>query len=897
MVQAEPLGTPAPTVTVRRRRLRVGRVLFVAGTLAVLAVAGFTARALANLPSVAAMPQPTAGRSVIYDISGKAITAVGGGVNLQPVALSAVPLNVQHAFVAAEDRSFYQNQGFDIRGLVRAAWADLRGLPLQGGSTITQQLAKNLYLSPADTVERKIREFVLGLELAHTYTKAQIMQEYLNVIYMGDGAYGVQAAAKDYFGKPVSQVDLAQAALLAAINPAPSAYDPRVHPKTALALRNQVLGEMAQQGYVTAAQAKAAEAEPLNLAPRPVTVDAANNYPDPWFVDAVVEQLENVDHLTPQQVVDGGLRIYTTLDPAAQAAANKAVAQLANDGPAFAMNQSHPIQTGEAVIDPATGDVLALVGGRTHPTALAYDRATQAERQPGSSIKPFVDYTPALLHGLTAGTVVDDALHTYRIPGSPPYTPTDDNPPYYGLTTLTEALRRSVNTIAVQVLNRIGVQTGVAIAQKMGLPLTAKDEHLSVALGGTVDCCTPLDMADAYATLANGGYHVTPRLITKVLAPDGSVVVNNPVKKVRVIPANVAFVMTTMLETVTNPQPNIGWDVLTGPNDSNWGTGYDATVHDNVPGWPTAGKSGTTNSNEDAWFVDYTPKMVAADWLGYDQPRPFPGLYGGVYAGPVVRDTLAGALAGQKPVPFPQPAGVVQSRIDIKAAPWTVALPGPNTPPQDVRTEWFVAGTQPTQPSTNWVRCGGRVYLQRSNDGTAWAQAMAALVHTANWQSLIPLDMSQAGCGGTKPVVAATPPLVTPPAATASASAPPPPPATTSATAPATGSATPSATAAAGPTPGCSAGANGGTVCQVVVAAGSPVQPATLQVTVGQPVILTVTSLSGTHRIVIPSLNVDVAVAPGQTSTISLSIQKPGDYPLDDLSSPSSSAAVIVASQ
>ena len=905
MVQAQPLaGPPGPGRTrVRvRRRLRVGRVLVVAAAMVVLAVAGVTAEALVNLPSVGAMPAPAAGRSVIYDSSGKAITAVGGGINLQPVALSAVSPYVQHAFVAAEDRGFYQDSGFNIRGLLRAAWADLRGRPLQGGSTITEQLAKNLYLSPADTIERKIREFVLGLELAQRYSKAQILQQYLNVIYLGDGDYGVQAASKDYFGHPASQDTLAQAALLAGINPAPSAYDPRTNPKVAIARRNVVLGQMAQQGYITAAQAAAAQAQPLNLAARPPTVSAANNYPDPWFVDAVVEQLQSVYHLTPQQVVDGGLRIYTTLNPTVQAAANKAVAGMSSYGPAFAMTAKPLMQTGEAVVNPANGDVLALVGGRTHSTALAYDRATQAERQPGSSIKPFVDYTPALLDGLTPGTVVDDTLHTYNIPGSGPYTPTDDGPPYYGLTTLDEALRRSVNTIAVQVLNRIGVHNGVAIAQRMGLPLTAKDEHLSVALGGTVDCCTPLNMAEAYATIANGGYRVQPRMITRVLAPDGSVVVNNPVRKVRVIPANVAYVMTKMLETVTEPQPNVGWDVLSGPNDSNWATGYDATVHDKVPGWPTAGKSGTTNANKDAWFVEYTPVMVAATWVGYDQPRRFNGLYGGVYAGPIDRNTIAASLAGQKPVHFPRPAGVVQAPIDIKAAPWTVALPGPYTPAQDIRTEWFVAGTQPTQPSTNWLSCGphGPVYLKRTHDGAAWAQKMAVLAHKSNWRNLIPLDMGLTGsCGpggpSSSPSVPATSSLLPGPsgAATASATVSPGSPTASATVTPA--SPTASATPGTAPTPGCSPASGGGTVCQVVVATGSPIRPAVLPVTAGQPITLLVTSLAGAHRIVIPSLNVDVAVAPGQTTLITLSIQKPGDYPVDDVGPSSSSAAVLVA--
>ena len=873
-MQSQP--TPRPV----RRRLRISRVLALLAVLGGLAVAGLVAKTLAGMPVLAAMPAPTAGRSMIYDSAGHAVTAVGGGLNLQPVDIAAVPANVQHAFVAVEDRRFYQNGGFDLRGLLRAAWADVRGRPLQGGSTITEQLAKNLYLTPADTLSRKLKEFWLGLQLARTYSKAQIMQEYLNIIYLGDGTYGVQAAAKDYFGKPVAQLDVAQGALLAGLTQAPSAYDPRVHPDAALARRNTVIQLMAQQGYITAAQAKQAGSEPLGLAAARPTSDSSA-YPDPWFVDAVISQLENVDHLTPQEVVGGGLRIDTTLNPAVQADADKAVAALASDGPAFSLRAKDVLQAAEVVLDPATGDVLAIVGGRTHPTAMAYDRATQAERQPGSAIKPLAVYTPALLSGMTPGTVVDDAVQTYA--GG--YTPTNYDNLYYGLTTLTEALRRSVNTVAVKVLNRVGVADGMKTAEAMGLPLTAKDAHLALALGGTYDCCTPLAMADAYATLANGGVHVNARLITQVTAPDGRVLVKNPVRSRRAIPANVAYVMTKMLEAVDEAQPNQGWDVLSGPLDSNWGTGYDASVQDNVPGWPTAAKTGTTNSNQDAWYLAYTPKLVAAVWLGYDQPRPFAGLYGGEFAGPVARDTLKAALAGQTPVHFPQPAGVVQAPIDIKAAPWTVQLPGSLTPSQDVRNEWFVAGTQPTARSSSWTSCGsgGGISLQRTDQGQAWAMGMAAAVHTADWQALIPADMSLVSCG---PLVAAAPASTV--AATASA--------TPSATAAATASGSPVVLAANTPAPGC-APAGAGEACTLVLADGQAIQPAMLTATSGQSIALTVVAASGVHRLVIPALNVDEAVTPSSPVQLTVRAPKPGSYPIVDLSAKGASASVLVVSQ
>ena len=699
--------------------------------------------------------------STIYDANGNIVAAVPNGIDRQPVTLAQIPPMVQSAFVAIEDRRFYTNfnDGLDLKGMARAALADLRGRPTQGASTITDQLAKNLYLQDNGSIIYKLKELWLGMQLAAHNSRSTILDDYLNTIYLGDGAYGVQAASLAYFGVPVNQVNLQQAALLAGLPQAPSAYDPRVNPSLARTRRNEVLQTMAAQGLISAARAAAAEAAPLGLSARPALVAANTNYPDAWFVDAAITQLEQVNHITAQQLTNGGLRIYTTLQPKVQAAADKAVATMAGNP-----NAPSKLQAAEVVMDPSNGNVLAIVGGRKHTAPFAYDRALQAERQPGSSIKPLVDYIPALEHGLTAGTVVDDALHTFNIPGSGPYTPTDDGPPYYGLTTLDEALRRSVNTIAVQVLNRIGINTGVNNAQKMGLPLTNKDRNLSVALGGTTDCCTPLDMADAYSAIANGGYRVTPRIITRVVAPDGAVLVDNTVQKVRAVPANVAYVMTKMLETVDQPQPNKGWNVLSGPMDSNWGTGYDATVQDNIPGWPTAGKTGTTNGNKDAWYVGYTPKLAAAVWVGFDTPRSLANMYGGTFAGPIFRQTLTAALAGQTPTHFPRPAGVVQAPIDIKAAPWTVALPSALTPAADIRTEWFVAGTQPSRPSTLWVRrlvdpqdpslgwtpaCGdlpiSKVFLNRSPITPAQDRhlALAAGIGPSKggWQSVVPVDM------------------------------------------------------------------------------------------------------------------------------------------------------------
>lgn len=709
-------------------------------------------RAVATAAALGPSANGAGSASLIFDSQGQLVSTTPGADYQLKVTSAQIPPLVQDAFVATEDRTFFTNIGISFRGIARAALIDITGRGFQGGSTITQQLARTLYLNRNISLWRKLREAFLAMELTQRYSKAQILDMYLNTVFLGSHAIGLQAAAITYFDQPhLNRLTLPQVALLAGLPQAPSADDPLVHPAAARTRRNEVLAGMAEQHYISAAQARAAEGAALELHPGQPSQNGASGYHDPWFVDAVIQTLEQPPYnLPPQTILDGGLRIYTTLNQKVQNAADAAVQARARQ----TRNRFPGIQVGEAVVNQQTGAVVALVGGWQHTVALGLNRATDIRRQPGSSIKPFVDYIPALEHGMTAGTVVDDRVHTYPGANGQLYAPTDDNPPYYGLTTITEALRRSVNTIALQVLQHVGVRVGVANAIRMGLPLSPSDDNLAVAIGGIRDttCCSPLNMASAYAAIANGGYRVTPYLVTRVVAPNGQVLATGGPHRKRVVSAQIAYVMTQILSTVTNPQPAAGWD-------ANWSTGYDGAVHDNVPGWPTAGKSGTTNQDKDAWFVEYTPQYTAAVWLGQDMPRANTALYGGTYAGPIAQATLAGAEAGVKPMPFARPAGVLQAQVDAKAAPFTVAQPSARTPARWVQTDWFVQGTQPTKPSTLWrrllVTAGGggtrlwtlgcplpakaEVFLARSHLGQAWAQNLAGLVGLP-WQQLIPVD-------------------------------------------------------------------------------------------------------------------------------------------------------------
>ena len=784
----------APKKVRHRRRVHWGRLFLLVVGVVVLLVAAVSgdliAKAVATLPSLANPPHSEGQASVIYDAAGQPvvqlptfISGAAGYGSRTPVPLSEIPKTVQEAVIASEDRFFYQDHGINIRGILRAAVHDAEGGALQGGSTITQQLAKQMYLTSRDTLTRKIREAILAIELARSYTHAQILDMYLNWIYLGSGSYGVQAASETYFGKSVSQLDLAQAALIAGLPPAPTTYDPQTNPTYALQRRNTVLNDMAQQGYITAAQATAAEAQPLGVL-SPSASQSTSTDPYPWYTQHVINLLLNQYHFTPQQVYGGGLQIYTPLNPAVYDAAQAAVTQemhsqfpTATAPKVMVAGQltSDPMQAAVVVMNQSNGDVLAIIGARSYSNG-AKDLATTAEEQTGSAIKPLVDYVPALLNGYTAGTTVMDAVHVYTPGPGQVYAPTDYNQLYEGLTTFVGGLRRSVNTMAVQVLNKVGISFGVTEAQKLGLvdlKLSAND-HLSVALGGTVGCCTPLEMADAYATLANGGQRVTPRFITKVVGPNGNVRLNVLPQRTPVLDPRVAYVATKMLETVDMPQPDVGWDVNNMDNvyGTNWGTGYDGQVqHTDLvqggclltntgPCWPEAAKTGTTNSDRQAWYMAYTPLYTSAVFVGQNYPLPNPNMFGDLVAGPISKAVMDAALQGQTPVHFTEPPGIVKAPVDIYAPAWHVAKPGPLTPAKYIREEWFVAGTQPTQINPLWEQvkvdpqqgnslwrqgCTGtpvtKVYLNVGTKYTpAWAKQIAKEVTppTSDWQQFLP---------------------------------------------------------------------------------------------------------------------------------------------------------------
>ncbi|MDA8066405.1 MAG: PBP1A family penicillin-binding protein [Thermaerobacter sp.] len=662
-----------------RRRIRWGRVLLLAAGILLVSGAGVFAWTLYSLPPIGSL-NASGGSSVIYDSNGKVITTLHGVRNSIPVPLQQMPTSLQDAVISIEDHNFYRNQGFDLLSIARAALVDLKaGLrPVQGASTITEQLAKNLYLSDQKTLSRKLKEFVLGIELNRNFTKQEILQKYLNTIYFGQGAYGVEAASRAYFGVGVRHLDLAQSAMLAGLIDAPSANDPLANFKGAKTRQTLVLHAMAKYGYITQAQEHAALAETLHFAPS----SASTSYPAPYFVDYVIEYLNVKLGLSMNEIYHGGLRIYTTLDMHDQTAAEDAVAQVMNR--AFPMKPGQPPnpQAAALIMDPHNGHILAMVGGRTHTGLLVRNRTISGLgpyegmlRQPGSSIKPLYTYTAAIASGLTEMTVMDDVPFSI-VKGK--IWPENDDHLFRGYMTLRHALAISDNNVAVKTLNHIGVDTGFNFAlNKFHLHTLVgsgakNDRTLAATLGGLTKGVSLKEMVSAYSELDNGGIRVSPVAILKVLRPDGSALYQYRPHEQAEFSPQVAYIVTKMLEKVFA-----------------YGTGSGFPLNR-----PAAGKTGTTNHGHNGWFMGYTPQLVAGVWVGYSDTRPKPnfGFYGATYAGPIWHALMTTALAGQPVEHFSRPSGIVQVAVSVRSG----LLPGPYCPPQDIKEGLFIQGTQPT---------------------------------------------------------------------------------------------------------------------------------------------------------------------------------------------------------
>ena len=580
---------------------------------------GFISATMSNLPDVSNV-RPSAS-SQIYDVHGNLITTVHSTENRLPVPINEVPKELQDAFVATEDSRFYSHHGIDPIGILRAIWVNVvhSGVS-EGGSTITQQLARNAFLSQDRTLKRKISEALLALKIEQHYTKQEILEMYMNQIYFGQGAYGVQSAAHVYFGKDVRDLTLAQCAMLAGLPQSPNYYSPFNDLEASKKRQAVVLGQMVKYGYITQEQADEARQADLGLVAKQEQTHEKSNAS--YFINYVIAQVS--EKYGDDAIYKDGLKIYTTLDMDAQNAAVAAMQNLPNyytDS-----NGLHQPQGAIVAMNPHNGYIMAMVGGRGDD---AFNRATQAERQPGSAMKPFV-YLAAIQSGKTPGSIVDDSPVTF---GN--WSPKNYENDFVGSITYRYALQHSRNIPAVKIADEVGMSKIIKLAKEMGIStLTDQDNNLSTALGGLTHGVIPLEMVQAYGVLANGGVKVQPTAIIKIVDRNGQVVEENSIQEKRVVEEKDAAIITDMLESV-----------ISG------GTGGNAAI-----GRPAAGKTGTTDDEKDAWFVGYTPDLVAAVWIGDDYGSETLGITGASTPAVMWGQFMANALANTPASDFSVPA-------------------------------------------------------------------------------------------------------------------------------------------------------------------------------------------------------------------------------------------------
>jgi penicillin-binding protein 1A len=666
---------------VRRFRKRWLLAVPVAG---VFAAAGLVLAQIQNCPSIDAFRAyrpPEATRLFAADGSRLA--------DLSPerrvvVPIDDVPKSVRDGFIAVEDRRFWEHGGVDGRGIARAVWRDVTSLSFaEGFSTITMQLTRNVFtkeLPRGDRIRRKVCEVHLARRIEGAFSKQEILRLYLNQVYMGSGLYGVEEASRGYFGKPVEEVTVDEAALLVGLVKNPEGYNPRRHRLRAIERRNTVLDVMAREHVIGAAAAERAKAAPLALAPPPEAAGAA-----PYFVAAVRRELRE---RYGEDADVRGLRVHTNLDPGLQQAAQRALrAQIEAIEAGELGRYRHPVPEAEE-LDPAegvgspflqgmvllldvhTGGVRALVGGRDF-THSSYDRALLARRQPGSAFKPIV-YAAALQHGLTLAERIETTPVSVVNTGGT-WRPDDLVPDSVTSLSTRDALVLSSNNAAVRVGQWVGEQRVIDMARSLGLT-TDIPHYPSIFLGSAE--VVPAEFVAAYATLGNGGIRVSPRLIERIEDAHGAVLWQAEPLRDHVVDEGVAFLTVNMMEDVVDR----------GTGGAVRRAGFWA---------PAAGKTGTTNDAKDVWFVGMTPDLAAGVWLGFDQPKQImPDASGGRLAAPVWAELMMAAYE-TRPAPddWTRPDNVVIAPVDTSSG----GLATRGCPPGNVRIEYFLAGTQPLE--------------------------------------------------------------------------------------------------------------------------------------------------------------------------------------------------------
>ena len=629
------------------------------------------------LGRIGAMAEAT----LIYDAQDKLAFTIYNEQRID-VPLAEVSPHLVHAIVAVEDQRFYNHHGFDLIRIASAALTNLRrGRAAQGGSTITQQLARQSFLTTDKTIRRKLQELILAERIEVLYQKAQILELYLNKVYFGDGLYGIEAASRGYFGKHASELSLPEAALLAGLVKSPSAYAPTANLDRATGRRNVVLQAMLESGAIDRADWERARAARVVLRDTLRGGDSRGRY----FQEQLRQEL--VDKFGWQQVYQGGLRVFSTIDMSAQDSAEAAVAQslktLDDKRRTLASRLKHaddeddPLQAALVAMDPRTGHVRAMVGGRDFAQS-RFNRAVQARRQPGSAFKPFV-YAAALEAGYTPATILDHLNDQISTPQGN-WAPEDEHSTAESMS-LRTALRTSSNRAAVRLLQQVGIPQTVQYAKTMGVGDVPSVPSLALGSGEV----TLQSLTAAYAAFANHGLVPHPILVRRVEDTNGRVLYTSEPSAVRAISDTTAYLMSTMLADVINAGTGAGARRI----------GFTL---------PAAGKTGTTNDFNDAWFVGYTPGLVAGVWVGFDQPRTIlPNGFAAEVAVPLWARFMKSATRADKPQWLPMPPDItvvnvcrLSGKLATNNCEHLDVVDGRIDHQPAVYAEYFAAGTEPT---------------------------------------------------------------------------------------------------------------------------------------------------------------------------------------------------------
>lgn len=532
--------------------------------------------------------------TVIYDKDGDAAANLAAN-RAEGAAIEEMPDYVGNAVVAIEDERFYKHNGFDIKGITRAFFKNLfAGRITGGGSTITQQLTKNALLSSERTYRRKAEELFLAVEIEKNYKKEEILQMYLNQVYFGSGAWGIEQASNKYFSKTPEELTISESALLAGLLQSPSALDPYNYYERAMKRRDVVLGKMNELAMISEQEYQDALKEKIELKEGSRSKQERKY---PYYIDSVLDEAINKYGLTQEEIFTRGYKIYTEMDQNIQSGLEKVYAR----DSIFPRGMNNEIvQSGAVLLDPQTGGVRGLVGGRGEHVFRGFNRATHIKAQPGSTLKPLAVYTPALEEGYLPTSMLKDEPVSFS-----DYKPENASGQYTGEVSMYKAVEDSINVPAVWLLNEIGLDKGLDALSRFGIPLEKEDEYLGIALGGMRKGISPLQLAEAYSVFPNGGKRQDAHLITKIVGPTGNIIAERKRKTVKVTTKTISNQMTSMLLNVVES-----------------GTGKGTKID----GVQLAGKTGSTqlpykdiNGTKDQWFAGYTPNLVGAVWLGYDQ--------------------------------------------------------------------------------------------------------------------------------------------------------------------------------------------------------------------------------------------------------------------------------------